>query len=95
MTIWFKAKYNLSMDMENVIDILSGYAAGANRENIESVMQNIQSLLDRIPEKDFFPVAETINEIVKPLNEIYLEKMKETGRVRTLYIEDLFGPCMN
>ncbi len=83
------------MDKRKILAKLSGFAIRANQSNIEDVMKDVQDLLVTIPENFYYEISHDVEEILKPLNEMYIEKMKQAGKVVAISIEDLLGPSMN
>lgn len=83
------------MEQSEILKILSDYCEKANSENIETIMQDVDKMLVSMPEKQYYESQNEIDDYVNMLNKIYLERMKETGRVKTIYLADLLGPSAN
>jgi hypothetical protein len=83
------------MEQNEILKLLSDYCGEANSENIESIMQHVDKILVSMPEKQYYENQSEIDDYVNELNKVYLERMKELGRVKTIYLSDLFGPSPN
>ena len=83
------------MDINQVINQIKEYCNIATVETIELIMKNIDNLLNSIPENIYNEVAEKIEKYMKTLNQLYIKRMMDTGKVFPLYIENFINPSSN
>ena len=83
------------MDIDNILDELESCANIANIENIEEIMRQVDALVTSIPEEIFYSASEKINQIMKLLNPIYIEKMKLIGKLVPFSLENLLSYSLN
>lgn len=83
------------MDIYEILDKIKEYCNTATLETIETIMKNIDSMLNSIPENSYIKIADKVKEYMKILNELYIERMREQGKIYPIYIENFINPSNN
>lgn len=83
------------MEYEKLFFLLAEYCQKATLENIEEIMKTVDEILTQIEENIYFSLADKIKYYMNILNSIYLEKMKQKGKLIPIVIDNFLYPSIN